>query len=308
LIQPREERQFRSKKVRISSNNRTKIISTKTIMKAYAPAKVNLYLRVLAKRKDGYHDIETIMQTISLYDTLIFSKRDDAKIILSGDNSLIPNNSDNLVFKAAKILKKYTNYKKGVNIFLKKRIPIAAGLGGGSSDAASTLMALNKFWEINLSQDKLIALSQKLGADVPFFLVRGTVLATGTGTTLTPLKPIPKTWLVLIYPKIKISTKWVYNKVKIKLTKNNLDIRIRQLNYEYKFIPLLFNSLEEVVLKYYPLVGEIKKELKEKGSLGVLMSGSGSSVFGITATKEEAKLIYRYFKSINYPVWIAYFI
>lgn len=274
-------------------------------MKVYTPAKVNLYLNVLSKRSDGYHDIQTIMQTISLYDTLIFSESKDSQIVLDCDEPLLPVNEDNLIYKAAQTLKDYTQGRKGVNIFLKKRIPVAAGLGGGSSDAAATLMALNKYWEINLKKEELKELGAKLGADVPFFIERGTVLATGTGTKLTPLDPISKTWMVLVCPKIKISTKWVYDKVKIKLTKNAFDIKIIIQNYKQQLISILFNSLEEITLKYYPLIDDIKKEFKKTGAKGVLMSGSGPSVFGIASDKEEAKIIYNYFKSKEHPVWLV---
>ncbi|MDI6786674.1 MAG: 4-(cytidine 5'-diphospho)-2-C-methyl-D-erythritol kinase [bacterium] len=274
-------------------------------MKVYAPAKVNLYLRVLAKRSDGYHDIETIMQTISLYDTLVFSKSKDSQIKLICNNPLLPVDEGNLIYKAVQILKKYTNYKKGIDIYLKKRIPIAAGLGGGSSDAAATLMTLNELWKVNLKKEELKKLGAKLGADVPFFIEKGTVLATGIGDKLTPLEPIPKTWMVLLYPKIEISTKWVYNKVKFKLTKNDFDINIISKNYKYRLASILFNSLEEIILKHYPLIDDIKKEFMDVGALGALMSGSGSCVFGIASNKEKAKIIYNYFKSSDYPVWLA---
>lgn len=274
-------------------------------MKVYAPAKVNLYLNVLSKRSDGYHDIQTIMQTISLYDTLIFSESKDSQIMLNCNEPMLPVDEDNLIYMAAQTLRDYTHCRKGVSIYLKKRIPIAAGLGGGSSDAAATLMALNKYWEVNLKKEELKELGAKLGADVPFFIEGGTVLATDIGTKITPLDPISKTWMVLVCPKIKISTKWVYDEVKIKLTKNAFNIKIVTQSYKYQLTSVLFNFLEEITLKHYPLIDDIKKEFVEQGALKALMSGSGPSVFGIASNKEEAKIIYNYFKSKEHPVWLV---
>lgn len=274
-------------------------------MKVYAPAKVNLYLKVLAKRSDGYHDIETIMQTISLYDTLLFSESKDSQIKLNCNNSLLPVDESNLIHKAIQILRDYTHCERGIDIYLKKRIPIAAGLGGGSSDAAATLLALNKLWQLGLRREELMNLGVKLGADVPFLLEKGTVLARGIGDKLTSLKPIPKTWMILVCPPIKVSTKWVYDKVKFKLTKNDFAIKIVPQNWGDNLAFSLFNSLEEITLRYYPIIDDIKKEFIRLGALGTLMSGSGPSVFGIAANKKEAKLIYNYFKSGNYPVWLV---
>jgi 4-diphosphocytidyl-2-C-methyl-D-erythritol kinase len=273
-------------------------------MKLLAPAKVNLYLEVLSKREDNYHNIQTIFQSISLYDTLIFSKRDDEEINI--DCNLDIPFKENLIYRACQILREYSGYSRGIDIVLRKRIPLSSGLGGGSSDAATTLLGLNRIWNLKLRREELFRLGEKLGADVPYFILKGTVFAEGIGSKLTLLNPLSKTWLVLICPKLEISTKWVYENTKIKLTKKRLNIKIYLKSYKQNFISLLKNSLEEVVIRRHPFLEEIKRKLLEQGAVGSLMSGSGPTIFGIVPDKEIGLKICRYFKEREERVYLAH--
>ncbi|MDI6736292.1 MAG: 4-(cytidine 5'-diphospho)-2-C-methyl-D-erythritol kinase [bacterium] len=263
------------------------------MLKLLAPAKINLFLSVIGKRQDGYHELETILQKIELYDTIVLEEKDEGVEL---ECEQVPG-VENLVYQAASLLKQELKIKKGVKIRLEKNIPIAAGLGGGSSDAATTLIGLNKLWELGLSQDELIHLASKLGADVPFFINDcGLAYATGIGTIITPLPDLPPFWLVMILPEIKISTAKVYADLNFMLTNEPINSKIieaviKKGNIEE--IPrLLFNTLEQVVLPQYPMIKRLKEELLCAGCLGVLMSGSGSTVFGIARTQVEADNIY----------------
>ncbi|MFH1563131.1 MAG: 4-(cytidine 5'-diphospho)-2-C-methyl-D-erythritol kinase [Nitrospirota bacterium] len=263
------------------------------MLKLLAPAKINLFLNVLGKRQDGYHELETILQKIELYDTVILEEKEEG---IELECHQVPG-AENLSYKAASLLKQELKIKKGVKIRIEKNIPIAAGLGGGSSDAATTLIGLNKLWEIGLSQNDLIRLASKLGADVPFFINdSGLALGTGIGTIITPLSDLPPFWLVIICPEIKISTAKVYEGLNFMLTNEPINSKIikaviKEGNIE-KISRLLSNTLERVVLPQYPMIKRLKEELLHAGALGALMSGSGSTVFGIARTKIEADNIY----------------
>ena len=253
-----------------------------------APAKINLFLRVLRKRADGYHDIVSLMQKITLYDELIFSPRPKG-IVLNCPGSDLPTSEDNLVFRAAQSIFAYANYSSGVEIKLTKKIPLAAGLGGGSSDAATTLIALNKMCSLNLKKNELIKLGAKIGADVPFFIFGNNALASGTGDKLKALQDLPKINLILIKPRFELSTKMVYESLNLRLTmgKNNYSIpRLLDLS---DIIQGLHNDLESVSLETHSELADLKKMLLRHGALGALMSGSGPTVFGIFRNGKEAE-------------------
>jgi len=255
----------------------------------FAPAKINLFLNVLGKREDNYHEIETILQKIELYDTIILEEKDGGIELECSELAGV----ENLAYKAANLLTQELEVKKGVKIKIEKNIPIAAGLGGGSSDAATTLIGLNKLWHLGLGQNDLIPLAAKLGADVPFFIFNeGLSLGTGIGTIITPLPPLPQFWLVLICPKIKISTTNVYKNLKFMLTNEVIRSKIIQDVIKEgdleKVSKLLYNTLEKIVFPQYPVIKRLKDELLNAGALGALMSGSGSSIFGIVKTELEA--------------------
>ncbi|NWF51967.1 MAG: 4-(cytidine 5'-diphospho)-2-C-methyl-D-erythritol kinase [Nitrospirae bacterium] len=253
-----------------------------------APAKINWFLTVLRKRKDGFHDIETLMQCIGLYDIIHFNNSDKIEVVCDLNIPL----QDNLVFKAASLLKGYASYKKGVRITLRKNIPISAGLGGGSSDAAYTLSGLNKFWGLGLTKDELMKLGLEIGSDVPFFLESDIfAFVEGRGEKITPLHIRADIIFLIVKPSIAISTHWVYKNI-VRLTNRTVDIKLfcQTLNNK-DFISLgemLINDLESVVVKTYPVVKEIKEKLLEKGALISAMSGSGPTVFGVFESVEKA--------------------
>ena len=255
-----------------------------------APAKINLFLRVLRKRADGYHDIVSLMQKITLYDELIFSPRPKG-IVLKCPDSDLPTSEDNLVFRAAQFIFAYADYPSGVEITLTKKIPLAAGLGGGSSDAATTLIALNKICSLNLKKNELMKLGAKIGADVPFFIFGNNALASGIGDKLKALQNLPKINLVLIKPRFELSTKMVYKNLNLRLTRGKNNYSIPRFLKMGDIIRELHNDLESVSLKMHPELNDLKQMLLRHGALGALMSGSGPTVFGIFRDGKEAKKI-----------------
>lgn len=260
----------------------------KIVMDSYG--KINLGLDVLYKREDGYHEINTIMQQISLKDTLTIEENKD-DIILQCNKSDLPLDSTNLVYKAWEKLKEKTNIKRGIKITIDKQIPIAAGLAGGSSNAATVLKALNFLWELGLKEEELMSIGVEIGADVPYCIMGGTAYAEGIGEKLTPLKAFKEKSILLVNPGIGVSTEYVYKNLKLEksprvnMKKIILDIEmdnIKSLGENIK------NVMEEVVIKEHPIIKQIKKEMKEYGALGALMSGSGPTVFGLFDDKDKA--------------------
>ncbi|MCX7988003.1 MAG: 4-(cytidine 5'-diphospho)-2-C-methyl-D-erythritol kinase [Thermodesulfovibrio sp.] len=256
------------------------------------PAKINWSLSVLRKRPDGYHDIISLIQAIDLYDTLIFEEADEIEIICSAPIR----KENNLVYKAVKALQDYTGIKKGIKITIKKEIPIGAGLAGGSSDAYATLKTLNQLWEINLSSHELLSLSSSLGSDISFFFYLPICIVEGKGEIIKPLR-IEKSYnLLLIKPHFGISTGWAYESLNIKsqLTENyeKINNNIWQL---YDLLCkgavdniYLWNDLEKPVIRRFNEIDRLKKRLLNAGAKVSLMSGSGSTVFGLFKSKEEA--------------------
>ncbi|OGP67211.1 MAG: 4-(cytidine 5'-diphospho)-2-C-methyl-D-erythritol kinase [Deltaproteobacteria bacterium RBG_16_44_11] len=257
-------------------------------MQRFAPAKINLFLRVLRKRADGYHDIFSLIQKISLYDELTFLPRPKG-IELKCPNVNLPTNEDNLVFHAAQSIFAYCNYPSGIEITLNKKIPIAAGLGGGSSDAATTLMALNDLCSFGLKKNELMKLGAKLGADVPFFIFGNTAFARGTGNKLKACKNFPKLYFVLINPQFPLSTKTVYENLNLRLTRQKINYSIPRFFALGDVTRELHNDLEDFSLKLHPELGNLKQMLLHHGALGALMTGSGPTVFGIFSDEKSAK-------------------
>lgn len=258
------------------------------------PAKINWFLNIIGKRRDGYHNIVSLMQFISLYDEIVFKH---ANAIEIGCNINIPVR-DNLVYKAATLLRKYSSYRKGVNIFLKKNIPVSAGLGGGSSDAACTLWGLNKFWGLGLKSTELSRMGAEIGSDIPFFFKGPAALVEGKGEKVKPVTMHSSFVLLLVKPEASVSTAWAYssfdNLGDKKLTKIPVDIKLfcQALNrQDYDSLSNMhFNDFEEVVAREYPSVSEIKKNLLKMGAKAAVMSGSGPAVFGVFRKKEEAEI------------------
>jgi len=251
-----------------------------------SPAKINLRLEILGRREDGYHELKTIFQKISLCDTLHFSLKNGSGISMTADHPDLPVGKTNLIYRAAQSILKKSNYKGGVAVQIKKRIPLGAGLGGGSSNAAATLKGLNQLLETNLSRKELMELGLKIGADVPFFFLKGAALGSGIGERLKKIE-VPDLWFVLIYPNFEVSTRWAYqnfdNRRKAKaLTNQELHISLNKFLKTPKGISqILFNHLEAVVSKEYPQIDVMKKMLFSAGAMGALMTGSGPTVFGL---------------------------
>lgn len=267
-------------------------------IKLKAKAKINLGLDVLRKREDGYHEVRMIMQTIPLYDKLtIRTAEDDAQIRVQTNLHFLPVGEDNLVYKAAKLLMDEFQIKQGLEIELVKYIPVAAGMAGGSSDAAATLVGVNKLFELGLSTEKLMERGVKIGADVPFCVMRGTALAEGIGEKLTPLPPMPKCHILIAKPGIHVSTKFVYGNLRANELKEHPDIdgQIRALKCGdlSELARLMGNVLETVTIPEYPVIRRIKDTMKEYGALNAMMSGSGPTVFGLFEDEEAAKEAYR---------------
>ena len=273
------------------------------------PAKINLGLHIHKKREDGFHELETILQMVTWFDELQLEGTCE-KVELFCDTPEIPNDETNLVVKAARLLQKHFPGRcAGVNITLKKSIPSGAGLGGGSGNAAGVLLALNHLWDLKISRENLIALSGELGSDVPFFLISPCAIGTGKGEILEPIKNPINLYVLMIYPNLPLSTPWVYGNLKLKLTKhkNNISILTNFL-MRSDFAKLgagLYNDLEPIVFKRYPEILEIKNELLRSGAGGALLSGSGSTVFGIFDNPDLAKKALARFAGKKHKVFLA---
>lgn len=262
-------------------------------------AKLNLYLEVLSRRKDSYHNIKTVFERIDLHDKIILRARQDKEIkIFCSSPGLPKDNLKNLAYCSAKLLQESLHFERGADIRIIKRIPVAAGLGGGSSNAAAILVGLNKLWRLNLSRNKLVTFARKIGSDVPFFAY-DIPFAQGQarGDRIKPLKVLNnvRLWHILVVPKIKVLTAQVYKKwdnLKAKLTRPKYDVKILNLALKKKDTALmnqtLFNSLEQVSARLYPEVMDIKEKLTQIGVKSILMSGSGPAVFGVVSSRKEA--------------------
>ncbi|MDP4161527.1 MAG: 4-(cytidine 5'-diphospho)-2-C-methyl-D-erythritol kinase [Bacillota bacterium] len=260
-----------------------------------APAKINLTLDVLHKRPDGYHEVEMIMTTIDLADRVELTLLDEDKIFILSHNRFVPDDQRNLAYQAALLLKERFKVKKGVSIAIEKNIPVAAGLAGGSSDAAATLRGLNKLWDLGLTLDELAELGSEIGSDVSFCVYGGTALATGRGEVIKDLPAPPTCWIILAKPFIGVSTADVYrrldlNTVKHPDTKEMID-GILTNDFE-KVCKNMGNVLEEVTLNLHPDVAQIKDQMKRFGADAVLMSGSGPTVFAIMQHDSRMHRIY----------------
>lgn len=272
-------------------------------MKIRAPAKINLSLRVVGRRADGYHLLDTIMAPVSLYDEIEIRKvrvrvknkkpaPPSIKVICK--HPLVPNDEKNLVHRAARLLLAKAKSDQPIEIRLRKRIPVGAGLGGGSTDAAATLVGLNRLLKLGFSKKKLERLGLKLGADVPFFIRGRPARARGIGERLHPFGPLRRLWAVIIYPGFPVSTAWVYGNLPAKLTKPSVNTSIASLlTGSGSLANLLVNDLERVSLSRYPKIGLLKQALLREGAAGSLMSGSGSSVFGVFKSKRKAEHAFR---------------
>ena len=274
------------------------------IMESYG--KVNLALDILYKRNDGYHEIKSIMQRIDLKDRLIF-KEIDKGLIIESNHPEVPKDTTNLVYRAWEKLREITGVSKGIKVIIEKNIPIAAGLAGGSTNGATTLLALNQLWDLNLTEKELIKIGKKLGADVPFCIMGGTALAEGIGDKLTKLKSLSNKHILLCNPGIKISTAYAYGK--IQFSNKRIDIEGIISSIEEDNLKVLSekmaNSMETPMIGEYPIIGKIKSIMLENGALGALMSGSGSTVFGFYDDEDKMKSTQKKLLNITDKVFIS---
>ena len=299
----------------------------KRTLRLLSPAKVNLRLEVLRKRKDGYHEIRTIFQKISLHDTIRLSLKKEQEISITTDSPGLPVGKDNLVYKAAKAIFRRSGHPGGVSVHIAKRIPVGAGLGGGSSNAAATLKALNHLLELGLTREEMMATGIEIGADVPFFFLERGAIATGIGERLREID-LPTIWYVLIYPNFEVSTAWAYRNTRLThstaqnsafqggegkrrsgsilsksrhlcrgvegLTKERFRYKIHKFLATPEAVSrVLMNDLERVVSGTFAQIRLMKEILHSHGALGSLMTGSGPTVFGIFGDERAAAKAYK---------------
>jgi 4-diphosphocytidyl-2-C-methyl-D-erythritol kinase len=280
-------------------------------MKVYekAPAKINLSLDVLRKRDDGYHEVEMIMTMVDLADRIEMKELPRDTIIISSQAGYIPLDEKNLAFQAAKLIKERYDVKQGVYIHLDKKIPVAAGLAGGSSDAAATLRGLNRLWQLNIPTEELQRLGAELGSDVPFCVTGGTALAKGRGEILQQVDSPPQCWVVLAKPPINVSTSEIYGKLNVQEIKRHPSIpgmldALKKKDFE-AMCENLGNVLEEVTLQLYPEVQHMKECMQKLGADGVLMSGSGPTVFALVSKESKVARIYNGLRGFCKEVYVV---
>ncbi|RMG67892.1 MAG: 4-(cytidine 5'-diphospho)-2-C-methyl-D-erythritol kinase [Nitrospirae bacterium] len=273
-----------------------------------SPAKINWCLRVLGKRPDGYHDIWSVMQKIDLFDTLHF-RRTPGGISVYTEPDIGVRPEENLVYRAAHLFKNYTSCPFGVEVYLKKEIPAQAGLGGGSSNAATTLLALNRLWDSGLDKRALMGMAKELGSDVPFFLSESLAVVQGRGERITPLEGEQrKRWLLLVKPSFGVSTKEAYSGLD-RYSTSGIDITGADVflkGSDEELCPYLINDLEKVAFRLYPELSRLKERLLEGGSLCALMSGSGSALFGLFPSRQDAEVAAKGFNDCWHRVVSTY--
>lgn len=266
-----------------------------------ALGKINLGLDVLGRRENGYHDVRMVMQTLYLYDNVTLIKKEEPGIEIESNLYFLPKDSGNIAWKAANLLMEEFNIPGGIKIILNKYIPVAAGMAGGSSNAAAVLYGMNKMYKLGLSQQELMDRGVKLGADVPYCIMRGTVLAEGIGEILSPLPPMPKCQILIAKPLVSVSTKAIYEAIDSKEIEDHPDIdgiieglKKQDLN---KIASSMGNVLEKVTIDMHPEIAQIKNCMLENGALGAMMSGSGPTVFGIFRSRRAAQEAYEKVKA-----------
>lgn len=259
-----------------------------------ARAKINLALDVCRRLENGYHEVRMVMQMVDIYDELEFKRRDDPDIILSvSSRDYLGNLENNLIFRAAKLMKQQYNIQHGVEIKLKKNIPVAAGMAGGSTDAAATMLAMNEMYELGLSREQLMEQAVRLGADIPFCIMGGTALAEGIGEKLSPLPPPPKASLLIVKPPVMVSTQWVYERLRLDKLERHPDIdgmvdALKRGDLK-EITDHMENVMETVTEKEHPIITDIKKMMLGNGAMNAMMSGSGPSIFGVFHKEDTAR-------------------
>lgn len=262
------------------------------MIKEKAYAKINLFLNVVSKRIDGFHDLDMAMAPLKYHDTLMFKKTDSSEITITTDKLIVENIEENIVFKVASYLKEQFSIDKGVNIHIEKKIPIGGGLGGGSADAAATFRGLNRLWDLNMSLEDMAELSLDFGSDIPFCIYNKLAIAQGKGEKLSFIKSKPKFHVLLVNPNIQVSTSEVFKRVKEEnISKKSVKYMEEALNnHDYSKISQgLYNSLESISFEIEPKIKELKNTIIDLGLANTIMSGSGATVFTISQNKKKLK-------------------
>ncbi len=282
-----------------------------------APAKINLTLDILGKRDDGYHDVEMVMTSIDLADRLDMTVREDGRIVLDCPVSYVPLDERNHVYKAARLLQERFHVKQGVDIYIDKRIPVAAGLAGGSTDAAAAIRGLNTLWNLNLSTSEMAKLGAEIGSDVPFCVYGGTAVAHGRGEQIEPISSPPSCWVVLAKPPIGVSTSEIYQRVDMDVLKKHRretgnecggteNMKKALQDHDFKGIcQSLHNDLEYVTFQLHPEVERLKQQMIRFGGDGALMSGSGPTVFSLVRKQSRAQRMYNGLKGFCKEVYLV---
>lgn len=273
-----------------------------------APAKINLGLDALYKRQDGYHELEMIMASVDLADRLTFEPLSKNEIVIETDSSFLPVDRRNHVYQAAELLKDTFGLTQGVKIKIEKRIPVAAGLAGGSSDCAAALRGLNRLWNLGLSLEELVELGSKVGSDVPYCVHGGTAFVTGRGEKIEFLPPMPQCWVVLVKPRMSVSTSTIFGSLSFNSIEHPDISGLKQaveVN-DYKMMAeKVGNALEGVTIKRHPVIQQIKDRMTKYGADAALMSGSGPTVFALCEKKTRAQRIYNGLKGFCDEVYIV---
>ncbi|GGC95027.1 4-(cytidine 5'-diphospho)-2-C-methyl-D-erythritol kinase [Enterococcus wangshanyuanii] len=273
-----------------------------------APAKINLGLDALYKRKDGYHELEMIMASVDLADRLLFEELPENEIVIETDSSFLPVDRRNHVYQAAELLKRTFNLTQGVKITIEKRIPVAAGLAGGSSDCAAALRGLNRLWGLDLSLEDLAELGSQIGSDVPYCIHGGTAFVTGRGEKIEFLPSMPQCWVVLVKPRMSVSTSSIFGSLSFNSIQHPDIAGIRQAveTDDYQLMTeKIGNALEGVTIKRHPVIQQIKDRMINYGADAALMSGSGPTVFALCEKKTRAQRIYNGLKGFCDEVYLV---
>jgi len=283
------------------------------LIKINSYSKINLTLNILAKREDGYHEIETIMQSINLADKVIITETEDEKgIKIKCNHPQVPVDNQSLAYRSAEKILNKLGIERGVRIEIDKKIPLASGMAGGSANSATILVGLNKLFDLGLTNKELREIGEELGMDIPFCIQNGTALAYQRGEKITLLSPIfPPLWIVVVNPGIKISTQWAYRSLNLEKIRNKREhtkniLTALKEGSPRKIAKNLYNSFEDTVIKAFPVIGDIKNNLLNAGALGALMSGSGPTVFGIAQNEKEAVVIYKKLEQRYDLIWVVH--
>lgn len=273
-----------------------------------APAKINLGLDVLHKREDGYHELEMVMSSVDLADRLVFERLPEDKIIVETNKAFLPIDKRNNVYQAAAILKERYGITEGIKISITKSIPVAAGLGGGSTDCAAALRGMNRLWELNLSMEELISMGVEVGTDVPYCLYGTTAYISGKGEVVEPLVPMPQCWVVLVKPRISVSTRKIFQQVEMEQLSHpdmkKLSEAIVEQDYQ-KMLTYMGNSLEDITIPKHPVIQQIKDRMMKYGADVALMSGSGPTVFALCQKHSRAQRIVNGLKGFCEEVYLV---